>query len=145
MEIVSGWGSPRIGICWNPSHDARNGSLVTPPAFISCVRCVQLRDIAPEGEKHSPARGPLTRTANTPIPWAATVAAGGIYGEGGRPAPTSQRTQTICTLGGSEKALLRTSRIHAFWTGFRFEGDCCSITLLATDGFLEYNARQRER
>ncbi len=54
VEIVSGLGSPEVGICWDLGHDARNGSLPTPPGFIASVRHVHLHDISPDGDDHSP-------------------------------------------------------------------------------------------
>lgn len=46
VEIVSGLSSPRVGICWDLGHDARNGSVAAPPGFIALVRHVHLHDIA---------------------------------------------------------------------------------------------------
>jgi sugar phosphate isomerase/epimerase len=54
VEIVSSLDSPRIGICWDLGHDARNGSVAAPPGFIASVRHVHLHDIAPDGTDHSP-------------------------------------------------------------------------------------------
>jgi len=45
VEIVSGLISPRVGICWDLGHDARNGSAAAPPGFIALVRHVHLHDI----------------------------------------------------------------------------------------------------
>jgi len=53
-EIVSGLSSPRIGICWDLGHDARNGSAPAPPGFITSVRHVHLHDISPDGDDHCP-------------------------------------------------------------------------------------------
>lgn len=54
VEIVSGLGSPEVGICWDLGHDARNGSVAAPPGFIALVRHVHLHDISPDGEDHCP-------------------------------------------------------------------------------------------
>ena len=54
VEITSGLGSPRVGICWDLGHDARNGSLPVPPGFIGLVRHVHVHDISPDGRDHSP-------------------------------------------------------------------------------------------
>jgi len=54
VEIVAGLGLPKVGICWDLGHDARNGSLPAPPGFIASVRHVHLHDICPDGTDHSP-------------------------------------------------------------------------------------------
>jgi sugar phosphate isomerase/epimerase len=54
VGIVSCLDSPRVGICWDLGHDARNGSLPAPPGFITSVRHVHLHDISPDGEDHCP-------------------------------------------------------------------------------------------
>ena len=54
VDIVSGLGSPRIGICWDLGHDARNGSVAATPGFITSVRHVHLHDISPDGTDHCP-------------------------------------------------------------------------------------------
>ena len=54
VEIVSGLGSPKVGICWDLGHDARNGSVAAPPGFIASVRHVHLHDISPDGDDHCP-------------------------------------------------------------------------------------------
>jgi len=54
VEIVAGLSSPRVGICWDLGHDARNGSVAAPPGFIGLVRHVHLHDISPDGCDHSP-------------------------------------------------------------------------------------------
>jgi len=54
VEIVSGLGSPRAGICWDLGHNARNGSKPAPPGFIRLVRHVHVHDISPDGVDHSP-------------------------------------------------------------------------------------------
>jgi sugar phosphate isomerase/epimerase len=54
VKIVSGLGSPKVGICWDLGHDARNGSVTIPPGFIASVSHVHLHDIAPDGEDHCP-------------------------------------------------------------------------------------------
>jgi sugar phosphate isomerase/epimerase len=55
VEIVSGLGSPKVGICWDLGHDARNGSKAAPPpGFIGLVRHVHVHDISPDGEDHCP-------------------------------------------------------------------------------------------
>ena len=54
VEIVSGLGSPKVGICWDLGHDARNGSVAAPPGFIASVRHVHLHDISPDGYDHCP-------------------------------------------------------------------------------------------
>jgi len=53
-EIVSGLGSPKVGICWDLGHDVRNGSVAVPPGFIPSVSHVHLHDIAPDGQDHCP-------------------------------------------------------------------------------------------
>lgn len=54
VEMVSGLSSPRVGICWDLGHDARNGSLPAPPGFIGLVRHVHVHDISPDGQDHCP-------------------------------------------------------------------------------------------
>jgi len=54
VDIVSGLGSPRVGICWDLGHDARNGSLPAPSGFMASVRHVHLHDISPDGLDHCP-------------------------------------------------------------------------------------------
>lgn len=54
VKIVSGLGSPEVGICWDLGHDARNGSVAVPPGFIGLVRHVHLHDISPDGYDHCP-------------------------------------------------------------------------------------------
>jgi sugar phosphate isomerase/epimerase len=54
VEIVSGLDSPRVGICWDLGHDARNGSLPAPPGFTASVRHAHLHDISPDGLDHCP-------------------------------------------------------------------------------------------
>jgi sugar phosphate isomerase/epimerase len=54
VEIVSGLGSSRAGICWDLGHDTRNGSQAIPHGFISQVKHVHVHDISPDGEDHCP-------------------------------------------------------------------------------------------
>jgi sugar phosphate isomerase/epimerase len=54
VEIVSALDPPRVGICWDLGHDARNGSLPSPPGFITSVRHAHLHDISPDGLDHCP-------------------------------------------------------------------------------------------
>jgi len=54
VDIVSALGSPRVGICWDLGHDARNGSVAAPPGFAPLVRHVHVHDISPDGRDHSP-------------------------------------------------------------------------------------------
>ena len=54
VGIVSALGSPRVGICWDLGHDARNGSVAAPPGFVPLVRHVHVHDISPDGRDHSP-------------------------------------------------------------------------------------------
>jgi sugar phosphate isomerase/epimerase len=58
VEIVSGFTSPRVGICWDLGHGARNimggGDPAIPSGFIPLVSHVHLHDIAPDGEDHCP-------------------------------------------------------------------------------------------
>jgi sugar phosphate isomerase/epimerase len=54
VGIVAGLGSPKIGICWDLGHDARNGSVAAPHGFIASVRHVHLHDISPKGKDHCP-------------------------------------------------------------------------------------------
>jgi sugar phosphate isomerase/epimerase len=53
-EMVSSLGAPKVGICWDLGHDARNGSVAALPGFVASVRHVHLHDISPEGEDHGP-------------------------------------------------------------------------------------------
>lgn len=52
--LRTGLGSPKVGICWDLGHDARNGSVAAPPGFIASVRHVHLHDISPDGTDHCP-------------------------------------------------------------------------------------------
>jgi sugar phosphate isomerase/epimerase len=58
VEIVSGFASPRVGICWDLGHGTRNimggGDPAIPAGFIPSVSHVHLHDIAPNGEDHCP-------------------------------------------------------------------------------------------
>lgn len=54
VSIVSALGTPRLGICWDLGHDARNGSLPVSPGFIASVQHVHVHDIAPDGRDHCP-------------------------------------------------------------------------------------------
>jgi sugar phosphate isomerase/epimerase len=54
VEIASGLGSSRAGICWDLGHDARNGSKVAPRGFTSRVKHVHVHDISPDGKDHCP-------------------------------------------------------------------------------------------
>jgi sugar phosphate isomerase/epimerase len=53
-EMMSSLGSPKVGICWDLGHDARNGSVAAPPGFVASVHHVHLHDISPHGEDHCP-------------------------------------------------------------------------------------------
>ncbi len=54
MGLRAGLGLPEVGICWDLGHDARNGSVATPPGFVTSVRHAHLHDISPDGEDHNP-------------------------------------------------------------------------------------------
>jgi len=54
VDVVSAVDSPRVGICWDLGHDARNGSQAPPADFVARVTHVHVHDITPDGEDHGP-------------------------------------------------------------------------------------------
>lgn len=54
LAVVSQSRVPRVGICWDLGHDARNGSAAAPPGFIKRVTHVHVHDLSPQGEDHYP-------------------------------------------------------------------------------------------
>jgi sugar phosphate isomerase/epimerase len=54
LAFVSQSRVPRLGICWDIGHDARNGAAAAPPGFIERVTHVHVHDLSPHGEDHHP-------------------------------------------------------------------------------------------
>lgn len=54
MVIASHFRTPRVGVCWDLGHDARNGPEIAPPGFMERVKHVHVHDLSPKGEDHYP-------------------------------------------------------------------------------------------